>query len=60
MSKKTAPPSDATQRAMLDAVGAYLQEMGWSVAVIGGVKITESDQHRFEFSVRFTGTRPKS
>lgn len=47
---------------VLDAVTAYLIARGWSVAVIGGMKITQPDPlvraYHYDFSVGFTGRMP--
>lgn len=45
---------------MLDEVGRYLQSRGWKVIVIGGGGVRERPgQYNFEFTLNFTGGKPK-
>lgn len=48
---------------MADAIGAYLETVGWKAMVIGGNKIQQpigSAKMNFEFVVTFTGGKKKN
>lgn len=46
---------------LLDAAAAVLKHLGWSVAVIGGIRIEQRPEspHHFQIAVKFTGSKPK-
>lgn len=61
MSESTEPKSasPSQQDAMLGLIGAFLQNGGWDVVVIGGCRIQKPAGERdfiYEFVVRFTGS----
>jgi hypothetical protein len=58
--KRAATPKkpETTEDIMLQAVGAYLKEKGWTVLVIGADRIQgRADAFNYEFVLRFTGKK---
>lgn len=63
MAKRAKAKDDYLSHAMLNAVAAYLEANGWSVALVGGTSVQQQPHERkfnFEFVVKFTGAKRDS